>query len=400
MQIYLETNHTARSGARTGIQTVVRGLLSGLSKHVEVCPVRWSYAKESLTPLKPKWEKNLDFTSDRKRHLPLSSLFRPSLWPLWFQTFGMNYKTPIHLHPAYTAELNQGWLILPELVEGKHAREAAAYAKKHGMKTAGIFYDAIPWLHPEIVRHWTKEQHADYMAGFATFDVVIPISEQSARDYIQFLESQGIPLPPVHACPLAAQIFGQDRITQLKPEGGDVVKILYVSTLEPRKNHIFLLDAFEEASARLQGKNVELHLVGSEYKNAPEIAEAVRAASAKNPRIIWHGRVENDELRKFYSECDFTIYASRIEGYGLPVMESLWFGRPCICSDEGVIAENAREGGCLMVDMRDTKSVADGIVKLAGDPAARRELGEQVLRRKLETWDEYGAHVYETLKKI
>jgi glycosyltransferase involved in cell wall biosynthesis len=126
----------------------------------------------------------------------------------------------------------------------------------------------------------------------------------------------------------------------------------------------------------------------------------VRDAERKNPAIIWHNRVGNGELRRLYTECDFTVYATRIEGFGLPVMESMWFGRPCLCSNEAVIAENAADGGCLMVDMRDPKAVTEGIVKLAGQPGLRRELGEQVLRRKLKTWDEYGAEVLEILKEV
>ena len=101
-------------------------------------------------------------------------------------------------------------------MEGSHVRLAAGYAKQHGMRVAGIFYDAIPWLHPEIVLHWTSQQHADYMTAFAGLDVVIPISEQSARDYIQFAQEKGLALPPVRACGLASQIFGQERETKPK----------------------------------------------------------------------------------------------------------------------------------------------------------------------------------------
>ncbi len=81
-------------------------------------------------------------------------------------------------------------------------------------------------------------------------------------------------------------------------------------------------------------------------------------------------------------------------------MESMWFGRPCLCSDEGVIAENAMDGGCLTVDIRDAKALADALVKLSTQPELRRELGEQVLRRKLKSWDEYAGEVLGILKGI
>ena len=401
MQIFLDTSHTSRSSARTGIQTVVRGLIAGLaSRGCDVHALRWSFRKGCLTPLKPKWQSNLDHLPAKQASLPLSSLTQPRHWPLWVEAIGMDYRAPVHLHPEYGPKLKGGWLILPELMEGKHVRLAAAYARKYGMRVAGIFYDAIPWLHPEVVLHWTARDHEDYMTAFAGLDAVIPISEHSAGDYIQFAKSKGHALPLVRACSLASQIFGQDRQVALKKETEDPVKILYVATLEPRKNHALLINAFEEANSRLNGRKAELHLVGGMYASAPEIADAVRGAAEKNPAIIWHNRVGNTELGNLYSDCDFTVYATRIEGFGLPVMESMWFGRPCLCSDEGVIAENARGGGCLMVDMRDAKAVSDGIVKLAGQPGLRRELGEQVLRRKLKTWDEYADDVLGVLKGI
>lgn len=400
MQIFLDTSHTSRSSARTGIQTVVRGLIAGLSRQCEVHALRWSFRKGCLTPLKPQWQSNLDHLPAKKASLPLPSLLQPRHWPLWIETLGMDYRAPVHSHPVYASKLKGGWLILAELMEGKHVRLATEYARKHGMRVAGIFYDAIPWLHPEVVLHWTSRDHEDYMTAFAGLDVVIPISEHSAGDYIRFAKGKGLALPPVRPCSLASQIFGRERETRLKADNPGAVKILYVATLEPRKNHASLISAFEKATSQLNGRKAELHLVGGVYASAPEIGEAVRAAAEKNPAIIWHNHVSNDELGRLYTECDFTVYATWIEGFGLPVMESMWFGRPCLCSDDGVIAENAAGGGCLMVDMRDPGAVTDGIVKLAGWPELRRELGEQVLRRKLKTWDEYADEVLGVLGEV
>jgi glycosyltransferase involved in cell wall biosynthesis len=397
MHIYLDTSDTARSGARTGIQTVVRGLIDGLSANCAVHPVRWSFRSGALTPLKPKWENNLGRPSGKNVLLPLQSLLAPRHWPLWVRTMGMDYKAPLHLHPRHEPLLKGTWLLLPELIEGRHVRLSAAYARRRGMRVAGIFHDAIPWLHPEMVLHWTRDQHADYMRAFAELDAVIPVSNKSAQDFIRFVQSQGLPLPPVRACGLAAQIFGFERETQLKAAAG-TVKILCVSTLEPRKNHALLLKAFEEACSLLGDLKVELHLVGGVYASAPEIAEAVRAATMRNPSIFWHNSAGPEQLRNFYRDCDFTVFSSWIEGFGLPVMESLWFGRPCLCSDQGVMAENAKGGGCLTVDMQDTHAMAEAIIKLASQPDFRRTLGEQVLQRKLKTWTDYAAGILEILK--
>jgi glycosyltransferase involved in cell wall biosynthesis len=86
-----------------------------------------------------------------------------------------------------------------------------------------------------------------------------------------------------------------------------------------------------------------------------------------------------------------------LEGFGLPVIESLWFGRPCLCANFGVMAENARGGGCLTVDVRDAKALAAALLELAGNPARRRQLALEATRRRLKTWDDYATEVLSQL---
>lgn len=400
MRIYLETSNTGRTGARSGIPTVVRGLAAGLVRTHDVQPVRWSFKGNCLTPLKDKWLANLDLSLCEKSGLPLSSLAKPAFWPVWARTFGVNYKAPIHLHPFYASQLKGNWLIMPELMQGDHIRLVAGYARRHGMRVAGIFHDAIPWLHPELVFHRKPGGHAEYMAAFAELDVVIADSDQSANDFRHFVQTKNLRSAPVVTCLLAAQIFGCERETQVHVKTGGTMKILYVSTLEPRKNHLLLLRAFEGACARPGGLDAELHLVGGAYPYAPEIGEKVLEATRRNPRIFWHEKVNRPQLGDFYRDCDFTVFASCIEGFGLPVMESMWFGRPCLCANESVMVENAREGGCLTINMRDQEAIADGLIKMATDPDLRRKLSEEVVCRKLKTWNEYADDVLNVLQSV
>jgi hypothetical protein len=91
--------------------------------------------------------------------------------------------------------------------------------------------------------------------------------------------------------------------------------------------------------------------------------------------------------------CDFTVYASYEEGFGLPVMESLWNARPCLCHNAGAIAEAAAEGGCLMVDMRDADALRAGILRLARGHGLYRRLAQEAVSRPIKTWNQYAAEV-------
>ena len=120
---------------------------------------------------------------------------------------------------------------------------------------------------------------------------------------------------------------------------------------------------------------------------------------ARHPgRVTWHEQIEYSLLRRLYEEADFTVYPSVLEGFGLPIIESLWFGRPCVCANFGVMAENAAGGGCLPVNVRDPQALADAILFLAHSPGKRRELALAATARHLKTWDEYAAQVLACLE--
>lgn len=396
--VYLETSHTAVSNARTGIQAVVRGLIAGLSlQGVVVHPVRWSFGKRCLTPLRSRWEKNLGCPGDAGTWLPLSSIWQRKSWWAWKKSRGLNHRAAIHLHPHHREVFRHGHLILPELMEARHVRLVTDYARAREMRVTAIFHDAIAWRHPGMVRHWTKEQHASYMEALADLDGVVAVSEEAAGDWIAFAGSRNLRLPPVRVCPLAAEVEGQARETVPDRPTDEIVRILCVSTLEPRKNHARIIQAFEAACGRCPQIKMELHLVGAEYPAAPEIARTVRAVTKGNPAVFWHENVGPEELREWYRACDFTVFGSWIEGFGLPVMESLWFGKPCLCSREGVMAGNAREGGCLTVDTQDVAALAEGMIRLTGRPELRESLGKQARMRKLKSWKTYAGEILEIL---
>ena len=79
------------------------------------------------------------------------------------------------------------------------------------------------------------------------------------------------------------------------------------------------------------------------------------------------------------------------------MIESLWFGRPCVCANFGVMAENAAGGGCLPADVRDPHALAEAILALADDHALRQRLAAEAVARPLKTWDEYAKEVLDYL---
>ncbi|MGH9668304.1 MAG: glycosyltransferase, partial [Bryobacteraceae bacterium] len=135
------------------------------------------------------------------------------------------------------------------------------------------------------------------------------------------------------------------------------------------------------------------------YSGAPLLVEYVERAAELNPRIRWLGVVEDETLGRLYTHSSFTVYPSTLEGFGMPVLESLWHARPCLCSNRGVTAELAAEGGCLTINVEESSELAAGIVRLIEDCDLRNRLSLEAAARKLKRWDDYARDFYEILQK-
>jgi hypothetical protein len=148
-----------------------------------------------------------------------------------------------------------------------------------------------------------------------------------------------------------------------------------------------------EACLRLQELRPDLDwsltLVGNRYAGAFDIADYVERIASSNPRIQWLGIVDDENLERLYSESSFTVYPSTIEGFGMPIVESIWHGRPCLCANQGVMSELAAEGGCLTTDVGDTQALSDAVVRLVEDAGLRQRLSMEASRRRLKSWQDY-----------
>lgn len=407
--IFLAVTDTVHNPGRSGIQSVVRSLAGAFGKAREirkrwvppVHPVIWHNGMKHFRPLPPTLSLGLAAEPLREPPglLPRDLLLHPRAWPAWVATRGRSHQVPIHLHPRHRQRLKDAWLFMPELAYGGRAQLFIDYAKRHGMRFAVIFHDAIPIQRPEFVPLDLPGNHAEYMRALAHGDLILPNSQNSADGWHEFMRAQKMQSPPVRVCTLASEIPSAPRETSPKePDPDRPIKMLCVSTLEPRKNHFTLLDAYDKAVALRPDLPLELDLVGAPYVEAYHITERAHQAINRHPgRVRWREKVENSLLRALYQGCDFTVYPSLVEGFGLPVIESLWFAAPCVCANFGVMAENAAPGGCLTADVRSSDALAAAIIHLAENPGLRRKLSAEAVGRPLKTWDDYAREVVKVM---
>jgi glycosyltransferase involved in cell wall biosynthesis len=94
-------------------------------------------------------------------------------------------------------------------------------------------------------------------------------------------------------------------------------------------------------------------------------------------------------LASAYATCSFTVYPSIMEGFGLPVLESLARGKPCICSAHGALGESARPGGAVALDEVSIPAIQAAIARLLRNPAEISQLSTKARSRTYRSWSQY-----------
>jgi glycosyltransferase involved in cell wall biosynthesis len=149
-----------------------------------------------------------------------------------------------------------------------------------------------------------------------------------------------------------------------------------------------LLEACDQLWQR--GERFQLHLIGlANPKTGGAALAKLRALQDAGRPIHYDGPVSDAKVDEAYAACTFSVYPSLMEGFGLPVIESLAHGKPCICSARGALGESARGGGCIELETVDAAALASAIARLIHAPSAVAMLSAQARARRFKTWAEY-----------
>jgi len=168
--------------------------------------------------------------------------------------------------------------------------------------------------------------------------------------------------------PVAREVAQRSMRTALP----QVPFILTVGDLQPRKNHLGLIQAFEDLISAHPRLPHHLLVVGKETWHA----SAVRAAAKKSQvadRIHFTGFVDDQELRRLYGACDLFVYPSFYEGFGLPILEAMACGRAVACSNTSAMPEVA-DSAALLFDPRSRRDLVFAMRDLLLNPELRQRM--------------------------
>jgi len=409
----LDLTHTAHTRVQTGIQVVCRALYAELAKRNAARPITWDRYAEEWRELQAWEQENLDLHAKRddergpttdtsKASHQKAHAKRSAQWPLSARLTGRLRRlrralgAPIAAPlDGYTNSTTNGpkagsGLIIPELFAPRFAH-CHAQLRIPGPRVA-IFHDAIPLKFPELSPAKTVARFPGYLHALLQLDGIAANSEDSAqtlRDYFHWL---GAPrTPQVTAIPLGVSLpatIPPPLTIYGSAPSSEPPTILTVGSIEGRKNHLALLDAAESLWAR--GRRFKLHVIGlAQAETGRAALEKIRALQASGRPLSYPGHADLATLEAAYAECRFTVYPSIIEGFGLPVIESLARGRPCICSGKGALGEVAAGGGTLALDEMTAPAIATAIDTLLQSPDSLSRLATEARARRFRTWSEY-----------
>jgi glycosyltransferase involved in cell wall biosynthesis len=161
---------------------------------------------------------------------------------------------------------------------------------------------------------------------------------------------------------------------------------LTVGTVEKRKNQVGLAELWRKLRVEHGASVPKLVVAGRVGREGRPPFVGLVDATDENA-VVFVERPTDRELAWLYGKCAFTAFPSFSEGWGLPVGESLWFGKACVASNATAIPEVGGEL-CLYGDPCDLESFAPAILRLSHDRQFRDELTARIRASALRTWSQ------------
>lgn len=218
-----------------------------------------------------------------------------------------------------------------------------------GVSVGFVVYDLIPVQYDGFYPDGFQEGHATWLRVVARCDWVVCISNAVAGDLSCWIRNHVENHNPdlrIDSFRLGADITESSPSRGL-PEGHDTLcrrfsattTFLMVGTIEPRKGHRQVLDAFDRLWAA--GWSLNLVIVGKQGWMVDDLVDRLRSHPHRQQQLFWLEGTSDEFLEKIYAASSCLIAASHAEGFGLPLIESAQHGLPIIARDIPVFREVA-----------------------------------------------------------
>lgn len=291
-------------------------------------------------------------------------------------------KTPSRTGEAQVFAPSPGDVLLTLGASWTHATYGALLRQckaQHEVKVAVLVHDLVPLLWPEwcrpglpsVFKRW-------YSAVLPECDVIFTNSEATRQDVLNYAVRQKLDL----TIPVVTVPMGSGFVT-LPPQRPDpAIKtivdglgpyILCVGTLEARKNHAVLFRTWGRLLQERPASAVpKLVFAGCQGWLVDDLVQQIRNSAFLDGHLVWIDAPSDALVAALYQNCLFTVFPSFYEGWGLPVTESLAWGKACLISDRSSLPE-AGAGLAESFDPDNGSDLLERIKSLLDAPEKLRE---------------------------
>jgi glycosyltransferase involved in cell wall biosynthesis len=273
--------------------------------------------------------------------------------------------------------------------------------KNRGVRIAAMVYDIIPILFPQYCDEQTTVRFMDYIGAHLQYaDLIISNTDSTLRDVERLSVRIGVRPVPGICAPLGADFKkrrsgGNDidsRVLALK----DKRYLLCVGTVEPRKNHAFLLEQYK---ANLRDAGFALVIAGRPGWNVDALITEMRAFDSSDENFFYFPNANDDTIDHLYQYAFFTVFPTEYEGYGLPLIESILRGTPVLASDIPVLREVGGEY-CDYFSLENKAKLHDILIKYDTNPQEYQKRRDSLKNYIPFSWEMAEDVVFRALKQI
>lgn len=362
-KIYLDATHTYHSGLNSGIQRVVKNIVKHAPEvakelDIEIIPLVWlssSYytfehfpqvtkesnrAKSLLKKIYRALRASIAFFLPKKLS---SSLYSPSIGSYCNNLVDKLLSPSAKRESAITLESGDILLLIDTTWLNNNYAQLKSLKEKD-VKIVALLYDIIPISHPEFctvdltlsLEEWYKKA-TPYIESFIAISSTV---RDQTYSYIRESLDPTIKKEKFDYFYLGADLkasYDEAAVPQSFKAYFNKKTYLTVSTIEPRKNHSYIIETFE----KLWEQDTELRylMIGRVGWKTEPLIKRIKSHPLYNKNLFLLEDIDDNSLIYAYKNAKALLFASHIEGFGLPIVESLYYKLPVIASDTPIHRE-------------------------------------------------------------
>jgi glycosyltransferase involved in cell wall biosynthesis len=202
----------------------------------------------------------------------------------------------------------------------------------------------LPIEFPEYFPSGTPQSHLQRIINLSKCaDVIVPVSQDVGKKLSELLQALSIKTPEIVPIESGVEEAFLENGKLFEERDEPLNQFVIVSTIEPRKNHLMLLEIWRDFLHAGLLNIPKLHIVGRRGWNNDNVFSFLDNAISLKAYVIEHTDIPDEKVMAILNESKAALFPSFGEGWGLPPVESLAAGVPTICSDIPVLREATKE---------------------------------------------------------